>query len=905
GTALAGTDYTAASGTLTFLAGGSQVQTVNVPVINNSSYAPPRGFNLRATSGTNVLLSTPVDEGRIRDDEVPAIRAQGGTIAEANTTLPITVSLEGPTSAPVSVGYSTSDFATANHATAGADYTAKSGTLTFTPGGAMSQTVNVTVIDDTTFEADAESFNFTATNTGNGQAASTTGTITDNEPHPPVISIGDASLVEGDSRTKALSFTVSLDRVANFPVTARYSTAPVTATPGVDYTSQTNKQVVIEAGKTSKDIVVPIFGDTMNEGNESFTVTLSNQFAAALGTPIATGTIIDDDNPTSLTPVISVGDVTVTEGDTLTTKVSAILSLNTKAITPLTARLSTTSTGANATAGADYLPISNKLINFLPGTYTKKITITIKNDVLAEGTEFFYLYLTTLTNVNPGKVLGTVTILDNDNPLPTAPSGLTARTSQSTLGGTELSWTGSTTPLADWPLTTYEFRSSTDGGTTWGPWAATGAGASTFFVHTCGQGVSCTYQVRGANKKGAGPSTGQPTAVGLLDGGDPVLTIDSPTNNGNLDTVSGTVINGDAGFAAGDDRVPVKVYACTACTNIAPVYSATITPVGGSWTANPTLGAGIYTAQASQTDWDGRLVTSPAVTFEVRNAIFVSPFGSDANAGTALAPKLTITAAATAAGVQGRPQLALASGTYAPTAGSTIGAGLTVLGGFDQFTGWSRPGSAGLAGTPVRGKTTLSGAPQALTVNGAVTVTVDALTIDGLNTGLVVGASSYGVRANASSGTGNLTITNSKVTAAAGSDAADSTSPGTNQTVNGCNGAVAPGNTTGQGASCGGVGAAAAGTGGAGGEGGSFFGSGSSGAAGGNGGGGAVGGGPGGGGYCVTPSPGRGSGGTGGTPGSPGSAGAAGSTSTSAAGATWVGQSGGTGGSGSSGGGGG
>ena len=905
GTAIAGTDYTAASGTLTFNPGASQTQTVNVGVINNSTYAPPRGLNLHVTSGTNVLLSTPIDEGRIRDDEIPAVRTQGGTVVEGNTQIPVTVSLAGPPSAPMTVAYGTSDFATANHAIAGADYTATSGTLTFTPGGALSQVVNVPVIDDTLWESDAEGFNFTATNTGNSQASSTTGTIIDNEPHPPVISISNASLVEGDIGVQSLAFTVSLDRVSTVPITARYSTASVTATAGSDYTAELNKQVVIEAGKTSKNVVVPVFGDTLVEGNEAFTVTLFNPFAAALGVSVATGTIIDDDAPTAITPTISIGDVTTTEGDTGTIAVSAEVSLNVKAITTLSARLSTVASGSTATAGADYTAITNKLVTFLPGTFTKKVVFTIKNDVLVEGTEFFNVALTNLINVAPGKTNGTITILDNDNPLPTAPSGLTASASQSTLGGTELAWTGSTTPLADWPLTTYEFRTSTDGGTSWGAWAATGAGTSTFFVHTCGQGVSCTYQVRAANKKGPSGSTLSATAVGLDDTADPTFTVDSPTHNGNLDTVSGTVITGDAGFSAGDTGgIPVNVYACAACTNIAPTYTATIAAVGGTWTANPTLGTGVYTAQASQTDWDGRTVTSAAVTFEVRNAIFVSPFGNDANAGTATAPKLTITAAASAAGSQSRPQLAVANGTYASASGETIAAGVTVLGGFDQFTGWTRPGSAGLSGTPDRTKSTITGTPQALTVSGGVSVTLDALTITGLNTGLGAGASSYGVRASTASGTGNLTVSNSKVTAAAGIDGTDSTSTGTNQTVNGCNGANGVAFQTGQGASCGGSGTTAGGSGGGGGGGGSFFSSGSSGNNGGNGGGGAAGGSAGGGGYCVTPSPGQGGGGHGGTAGAAGSAGSGGSSSTAAAGATWIGQAGVIGGSGGNGGGG-
>ena len=66
------------------------------------------------------------------------------------------MSIEGPTKSNVTVNYATSNGVAANHATAGSDYTSTSGALTFTPGGPLVQTVSVPVLDDTTFEADAD-----------------------------------------------------------------------------------------------------------------------------------------------------------------------------------------------------------------------------------------------------------------------------------------------------------------------------------------------------------------------------------------------------------------------------------------------------------------------------------------------------------------------------------------------------------------------------------------------------------------------------------------------------------------------------------------------------------------------------------------------------------------------------
>ena len=323
GAASSASDYTPASGTLTFNPGASQVQTVNVALRNDATYEPAESFALALSAPTHALVATPSTNGRIRDDDQPALRVQAGSATEGpSASVPVTMSLAGPAPGPVPINYATSDLTGPNHATAGADYTSTSGAVTI-PTGATSTIVNVPVLDDTAFESDGEAFTFTATNTINSVASSAPGTIIDNETHPPVISIGSASVVEGDTGIRALAFPVSLDRISSVPVTARYSTAAGTATATSDYTTQTNKQIVIEAGRTSKNIVVPIVGDLNPESTETFTVSLFNNFAGALGTATATGTIIDDDTPSAATPVVSVGDATVTEGDTGYTTASA------------------------------------------------------------------------------------------------------------------------------------------------------------------------------------------------------------------------------------------------------------------------------------------------------------------------------------------------------------------------------------------------------------------------------------------------------------------------------------------------------------------------------------------------------------------------------------------------------
>ncbi len=596
----------------------------------------------------------------------------GASVTEGTgAVVPMKVSIQGHANIPVTVNYATADLTEANHATAGADYTPVSGTLTFAPGAALTQTVNVPVINDTVWEADAERFGFNITDPANGQTASAPGTILDDEPHPPVVSIGSVSVREGEaSGTKQVSIPVTLDRPAATATNVRWSTSNGTAVAGSDYQALANQQVVFEAGQVSAIIKVYVYGDAVNEADETFNVNLFSPFGVVLGTPTGVVTILNDDAPvsTSPTPVLSVDDVKVIEGDSGTADIDATVSSNIKAPAKILATISTVS--GSAVSGVDYTAYSHR-VNIAKGAVADHFTIKVKNDLTVESDESFYLVVNAITGATAGKTIGIVTIVDNDNPLPTTPTGIAAIQSRMTLGGTEVSWNAATTPLADWPLTGYEYRSSTNGGTTWGAWTSTGAGTSTWFVHVCGQGVTCTYQVRGVNKKGAGGSVGQASAVGLADTTSPAMTINTPTQRGNLDTLSGTTITGDAGFEGGDAySVAVNVYPCNGCTNVTPTYSAFAAPIGGTWSVSPNLAPGVYTVQTSQSDWAAHTTTSSPTTFEVRNAVFVSPFGNDANPGSVTAPKLTIGAAATTAGAQGRPQVAVASGTFAPASAS-------------------------------------------------------------------------------------------------------------------------------------------------------------------------------------------------------------------------------------------
>jgi hypothetical protein len=142
GTAVAGVDYLAASGALTF-APGETTKTITVGVIGDRTPDPDSTFfvNLSGAS-TNALIVNGQGVGRIQDDE-PRI-SSGSAYANAwDGFMTFTVSLSAAYDQAVTVNYATQDYT----AIAGVNYMATSGTLTFAPGE-TSKTITVAIIQN-------------------------------------------------------------------------------------------------------------------------------------------------------------------------------------------------------------------------------------------------------------------------------------------------------------------------------------------------------------------------------------------------------------------------------------------------------------------------------------------------------------------------------------------------------------------------------------------------------------------------------------------------------------------------------------------------------------------------------------------------------------------------------------
>jgi hypothetical protein len=107
------------------------------------------------------------------------------------------------------------------------------------------------------------------------------------------VSFGAASYSVNEA-TASLTIPVTRSSTVG-AATVTYATANGTATAGSDYTARSGT-LSFAAGVATVNIAVPIINDTAAEGNETFTVTLSNPVGMTLGaTPVTTVTIVDND----------------------------------------------------------------------------------------------------------------------------------------------------------------------------------------------------------------------------------------------------------------------------------------------------------------------------------------------------------------------------------------------------------------------------------------------------------------------------------------------------------------------------------------------------------------------------------------------------------------------------------
>jgi len=317
------TDYIASTASVLIPSGQAQA-TFDVDVRGDTVAERDEVFALNALSATNARIIDGQGVGTILNDEpLPVLNVADVAVTEGDAGAALatfTATLSQASNTAVTFDAKSTNFApAADTATADVDFE-----VVFLKGlriepGQTSVQFSIPVIGDTEIEQD-ERFLLMVSNV---VGASTDdifgwGTILDDDGEggaPPVISITDASVQEGNAGTRELVFPVSLSAAADADVSFSLSTQDGTAIAGSDYSVPPATVVVIPAGQVSTTASVPVIGDTLDEAEEFFLARLANIAGASAGVTTANGRIIDDDGAAGTPPLVARDDrFTIREG---------------------------------------------------------------------------------------------------------------------------------------------------------------------------------------------------------------------------------------------------------------------------------------------------------------------------------------------------------------------------------------------------------------------------------------------------------------------------------------------------------------------------------------------------------------------------------------------------------------
>ena len=326
GSATAGEDYEATSGTLSFAVGQTSA-SVSVPIFGDTDIEPTELFTL-AFETPEIVAATSIGSAEVLDDDAggetqPTVSVSGSTVSEGTTSsdpfyLQWTITLSEPSDEAVTVEYRF----LSGTAQAGSDaYSFNSGTSVTFAAGETSKTVLYRVDADSIDEPDEtiilEAFSAQgAALAGSGPVLRSTGWILDDDGtgNNLALYVSRPLVVEGDGGTRQAIFDVSLSRPAPEAFDVPFNTLDGSATAGEDYEA-TSGTLSFAVGQTSASVSVPIFGDTDIEPTELFTLAFETPEIVA-ATSIGSAEVLDDDAGGETQPTVSVSGSTVSEGTT-------------------------------------------------------------------------------------------------------------------------------------------------------------------------------------------------------------------------------------------------------------------------------------------------------------------------------------------------------------------------------------------------------------------------------------------------------------------------------------------------------------------------------------------------------------------------------------------------------------
>lgn len=425
GSAVAGEDYKAQAGVLTFNP-GEEEKEISVEILDDARREDDlESFTVVLSEATHAVL---LEEGArttgtiYDDDDLPTLSITGGSAREDTTErnradgVVFSVRLDPVSGRDVTVTYHDRPGTAEDHV----DYVRTYGTLTI-PAGQRAATIVVPVLNDTLPEGD-ETLRMDLENAVGALTDplewSAVGTINDDNDPERDVSVDNGAYNEDEG---SVSFRVALSQSTAETVTVNYRTVDGTAKAGAsgDYEAVSGT-LEFEPNDPVEFISVPLLDDELREGDETFKLQLSAPSGVSAPPDAATALIIDDEP----VPCVVVEEtleayeaLDVTEGDG---QVDFTVTLESASTRPVTVRYATVDGPATlpvrpATAGLDYVATSG-VLRFKPGETTKPVRVPVIDDETDEADyERFTLELSAADGATICKDSAYAQIADNDD----------------------------------------------------------------------------------------------------------------------------------------------------------------------------------------------------------------------------------------------------------------------------------------------------------------------------------------------------------------------------------------------------------------------------------------------------------------------------------------------------------
>lgn len=403
-----GADYTLGSTTLTIPNGGTTASTT-FTVVDDAAMEPTEtatisltNYSAGVTAGLNTTEDVDITDNDVATVDLSVSANSGSETAMTAITLTATsnIVVNGDQTVEVDV--------TGTGITSG-DYTLTDTIITI-PNGSTTGTVTFTVVDDVVGEG-PETATVSISNPSSslvlGSNISEDITIADNEPTPVNISVSATSGSEYAGTVIDITATSTLAVSGTQTIDVSVSGTGITAG---DYTLGSSGTITINDLMTSGTITFTVDDDTLTEGIEVATVSLTNPSAGiSIGTTsTADITIYDDESASVVTFTASVD--TGYEADT--TVVELMLSADAPVYANQTVSISV---AGNFVTSGDYT-LSDTVIRILQDDTVGITTFTVVNDVLDEGTERAWVYIGDPTEgiIIGGDTSTMIVLIDND-----------------------------------------------------------------------------------------------------------------------------------------------------------------------------------------------------------------------------------------------------------------------------------------------------------------------------------------------------------------------------------------------------------------------------------------------------------------------------------------------------------